>query len=216
MKTWEKELFKIMALEDKESMTELLKQFLHKYELPLPGENSSLDKAMWAASQFTQLSTSDRNLLKQVTEKLMKQEVVFQLADLTSKTRQATLLLWQEMLAALSWHQLVPAGAMRGAGMLSLGTYEQQLDDASIKLNLGWIANQSKIRLLLQAQDQKHTALPEVELKVQESASGMVFASKTNQDGTLVVPGLAVNPGKYQIEVAWKNKIAKTPYFEVL
>ncbi len=99
--------------------------------------------------------------------------------------------------------------------MVSLGTFQKQLADANIQLNLGWLVDQDHLRILLQARNSEQQALPDVELRVNEVKQGTVFSRKTNQDGAVVAPDVQVGPGQYQIQVIWMDEIAETPFFVI-
>ena len=140
---------------------------------------------------------------------------VLKLRDLVGAGRDAAVGTWQDMLATMSWQQMVPAGALRGVGsrMVSLGTFQQDLDGANLQVNLGWMVDQDQFRILLNAKDEKGAAIPDVELRVKEKDGDVIFTRKTNQDGTVVAPNVKVGPGYYQIEILVGDKVAQTPYF---
>lgn len=223
MKTPTDELKKILEGKDEGDIAEGVKQFFHKYgdNLPWPGEDNAFDRAMWTASQYVELSSKDEGILNRVTMRLLGESVdvvssaALKLRELVGNGREAAVTLWQDMLAAMSWQQMVPAGALRGVGtrMVSLGTFQQDLGDANIQMNLGWLVDQDQFRILLNAKDSKGIAVPDVELRVKESERGVVFSRKTNQDGAVVAPSVKVGPGQYQIEILVGDKVAQTPYF---
>lgn len=225
MSTLKKELAKILAIKDDSVCREAFERFClkHKDELPLPGEDTLFDKVVWAASQFMPISGKDEDLVKKVTARLLGEQAnviaqgAVKLKDLMGSAKEAAIAAWQDMLLGLHWQQMVPAGALRGVDtqMISLGTFQRQLSQANIKLNLGWIVDEDELRILLQAKDQKDEALSDVELRIKEADRGVVFSRKTNQDGTVVAPCVKVGPGKYQLEVEWGSEIAETPYFVI-
>lgn len=225
MTTLKQELAKILSMKDESACARAFETFCKKHagQLPLPGEDTMFDKAMWAASQYMSLSNKDEAIVKRVTQRLLGEEVdvvkaaALKLKDLVGATREAAISTWQEMLSAMAWQQMVPAGALRGVGaqIVSLGTFQKQLADANIQVNLGWLVDHDQLRILLQAKDQKNEALPEVELRIKESERGIVFSRRTNEDGTVVAPSVKVGPGQYQIEVVWNDQIAETPYFVI-
>lgn len=225
MTTVKQELAKILSMKDESACARAFEAFLKKRtgQLPLPGEDTMFDKAMWAASQYMSLSKKDEDIVGRVTRRMLGEEVdvvksaALKLKDLVGATREAAISTWQEMLSAMAWQQMVPAGALRGVGaqIVSLGTFQKQLADANIQVNLGWLVDQDQLRILLQAKDERNEALPEVELRIKEQERGVVFSRRTNQDGTVVAPSVKVGPGQYQIEVVWNNEIAETPYFVI-
>lgn len=223
MKTPTEELKKILEAKDENAIVEGVKTFFSKYgdNLPLPGEDSAFDRVMWAASEYIELSPKDENMLSRVTMKLlaahpdMATSTLLKLRDLVGSGREAAVSTWQDMLASMSWQQMVPAGALRGVGtrMVSLGSFQQDLGDTNVQVNLGWLVDQDQFRILLNAKDNTGDAIPDVELRVKESERGVVFTRKTNQDGTVVAPAVKVGPGCYQIEILVGDKVAQTPFF---
>lgn len=223
MKTPIDELNKILESRDDGAITEDLRNFFQRHgdSLPLPGEDTAFDRAMWAASEFIQLSDKDQSMLNRVTMSLLGEacdpvaSTVLKLRDLVGAGRDAAVSTWQDMLATMAWQQMVPAGALRGVGtrMISLGTFQQDMGGANIQVNLGWMVDQDQFRILLNAKDNKGEALSDVELRVKEQDRGVVFSRKTNQDGSVVAPGVKVGPGQYQIEILVGDKVAQTPYF---
>lgn len=220
-----KELAKILAIQDENACAEAFQQFCQKHagELPYPGQDTAFDKAMWAASQYVALSGSDEDIVRRATRTLLGEEVDLvkaaglRLRDLVGAGRQAAIATWQDMLGAMAWQQMVPAGALRGVGtqMVSLGTFGKQLGEANVQLNLGWLIDQDQLRILLQARDEKNEAIPEVELRLAEAERGVVFTRTTNEDGAVVAPSVQVGPGRYRIEVLWHDQVAETPYFVI-
>ncbi|HEY9778103.1 MAG TPA: hypothetical protein V6C81_30345 [Planktothrix sp.] len=225
MHTLNEKLAKVLEISDESQCAELFEKFCadHFDQLPLPGENKSFDKAMWAASQYMSLSKGDEAIVKRVTDKLIGEQpdvakvAVLKLRDLVGGTKEAAVSAWQEMLAAMSWQQMVPAGALRGVGtqLVSLGTFQRQVDNANIQVNLGWLVDKDQLRILLQAKDDSETAIPDVEMRITESERGVVFSRKTNQDGAVVAPSVQVGPGQYQIQVIFVDKIVETPFFRI-
>lgn len=225
MKSIQEELKKVLETKDEKACAKAFEQFCSRHEgsLPLPGENTLFDKAMWAASKSMSLSKKDEAIVNRVTSKLLGESAevvsaaVLKLKDLVGAGKDAAINTWQEMLAAMSWQQMVPAGALRGVGtqMISLGTFQKQLNDANIQVNLGWLVDKDQLRVLMQAKDGNEQALPEVELRVRERNQGVVFSRKTNQDGAVVAPAVQIGPGQYAIEIAWLNETAETPYFVI-
>ena len=147
MNTLNEKLAKVLSISDERECAELFEKFCaENFEsLPLPGENKMFDRAMWNASQFHTLSKKDQAIVKRVTGKLMGEgevakATVLKLKELVGSSKQAAIDTWQEMLAAMSWQQMVPAGAMRGVGaqLVGLGTFQKTIDDANIQINLGW------------------------------------------------------------------------------
>lgn len=225
MKTFKDELAKVLSIKDDESCAKAFQKFCraHGDRLPLPGEDPLFDKAMWKASEYMSLSKKDESIVKRVTTKMLGEHVdvvstaCLKLKDLIGSTRDAAIDTWQDMLAAMTWQQMVPAGALRGVGgqMVSLGTFQRQLADANIQLNLGWLVDQDNLRILLQAKDKEEQALPDVELRVREVKRGVVFSRKTNEDGAVVAPAVQIGPGQYQIQVVFMDQVAETPFFVV-
>lgn len=223
MKTPTDELKRILESNDDGAIAEGVKNFFqaHGDNLPLPGEDTAFDRAMWMASQYIQLSPQDEKILNRVTLKLLGEaadpvaSAALKLRDLIGAGRDTAVSTWQEMLGSMQWQQMVPAGALRGVGtrMVSLGTFQQDLSGASIQVNLGWMVDQDQFRILLNAKDVKGEALSDVELRVREQDKGIVFSKKTNQDGTVVAPQVKVGPGSYQIEILVGDKVAQTPFF---
>lgn len=218
-------LAKIADKGDELACAEAFAKFLgeNAEQMPLPGENKQFDKAMWAASQHMPLSAKDESILKRVTAKLLGEEVdvaqaaVLKLKDLVGSTKEAAIATWQDMLAAMSWQQMVPAGALRGVGtqLVSLGTFQRQIDNANIQVNLGWMVDKDQLRILVQAKDDTQTAIADVEMRINESERGVVFSRKTNQDGAVVAPSVPVGPGQYQIQVIFMDKVIETPFFKI-
>ncbi len=223
MKTPTEELKKILEGNDEVSIAQDVQKFFQRHgdNLPLPGEDTAFDRAMWNASQFVELSPTDEGILSRVTLRLLSEaadpvaSAVLKLRDLVGAGRDAAVGTWQDMLATMSWQQMVPAGALRGVGsrMVSLGTFHQDLDGANLQVNLGWMVDQDQFRILLNAKDEKGAAIPDVELRVKEKDGDVIFTRKTNQDGTVVAPNVKVGPGYYQIEILVGDKVAQTPYF---
>ncbi|HEY9786136.1 MAG TPA: carboxypeptidase-like regulatory domain-containing protein [Candidatus Obscuribacterales bacterium] len=225
-------LAKILSTSDERESVRLFEEFcLENFnELPLPGENSLFDKAVWAASKFMALSKKDEEILRRVTDRLLQeraqlvkpvsdaaQSCVLKLKDLVGATKESAIAAWQDMLAAMSWQQMVPAGALRGVGtqLVSLGTFQKQIDDATVQVNLGWLVDKDQLRVLLQAKDSMHNALPNVEVRITEAERGIVFSRKTNEDGSVVAPSVQVGPGQYQIQVIWLDTVVETPFFKI-
>lgn len=226
MTTLNDKLKQVLAIKDESEAARSFEKFCQEnfHDLPLPGENSMFDRAMWTASQFLSLSKSDEEVVKRVTNKLeskykeeAREEIVFHLKDLLGQARDTAIGTWQDMLGAMSWQQMVPAGATRGVGtqLVSLGTFEKQEGDVKIQVNLGWMVDQNNLRLLLQAKDASENAISDVEVRVTESDRGIVYSSKTNEDGAVVAPAVKITPGQYQIQVYWDDKVVETPFFRV-
>ncbi len=225
MKSLKQELDKVLSMKDEKACAEAFEKFcrVNAASLPLPGEDTQFDKAMWAASQFMSLSKKDESIVNKVTARMLGEQVdvvataVLKLKDLVGNTKEAAIATWQDMLAAMAWQQMVPAGAMRGVGTqsVSLGTFQKQLEDINVQVNLGWLVDQDQLRVLLQAKNAADEAIPEVELRINESDKGVVFSRKTNEDGTVVAPEVKVAPGKYQIQVLWNDVVAETPFFVI-
>jgi len=223
MKTPTEELKKILEGKDESAIAEDVRNFFQRHgeSLPLPGEDTALDRAMWAASEYVQLSDKDESILSRVTLRMLGEaadpvaSTVLKLRDLVGSGREAAVRTWQDMLATMAWQQMVPAGALRGVGtrMVSLGTFQQDLSGANIQVNLGWVVDQDQFRILLNAKDNKGDAMADVELRVKEQERGVVFSRKTNQDGSVVAPAVKVGPGSYQIEILVGDKSAQTPFF---
>jgi hypothetical protein len=223
MKTPIEELKRILEAKDEAAIVEGVTNFFHKHgdSLPLPGEDSAFDRVMWAASEYIQLSPTDESMLSRVTMKLlaahpdMATATMLKLRDLVGSGRETAVNTWQDMLSAMQWQQMVPAGALRGVGtrMVSLGSFQQDLGDTNVQVNLGWLVDQDQFRILLNAKGGTGEAVPDVELRVKESDRGVVFTRKTNQDGTVVAPTVKVGPGTYQIEILVGDKVAQTPFF---
>lgn len=225
MNTLKEELAKLMKGNDDAACAEAFEKFCAKYAdvLPLPGEDSQFDKAMWAASQFTKLSAADESILNRVTAKMLGEQTdtvgsaVLKLKDLIGQGKETAINTWQDMLAAMAWQQMVPAGALRGVGaqMVSLGTFQKEIADANIQVNIGWLVDQEHLRILLQAKDEQEQGLRNVELRINEVTRGVVFSRKTNEDGAVVAPNVHVGPGQYQIQVLFDDHVAETPFFVV-
>lgn len=225
MNTLKQKLATVLAISDERECAESFEKFCTENfnELPLPGEDNLFDKAMWAASKFTTLSKSDEAIVKRVTDKLIGQQVdvaketVLKLKDLVGATKEAAINTWQDMLAAMSWQQMVPAGALRGVGtqLVSLGTFQKQVEDANIQVNLGWLVDKDQLRILVQAKDDSDNAIKDVEMRITEAERGVVFSRKTNQDGSVVAPSVQVGPGQYQIQVIYIDKVVETPFFRI-
>ena len=224
MKTLKDELAKVLNAKDEASSADAFQKFCAKFagSLPLPGEDSQFDKAMWNATEFATLSAKDESILKRVTGKLLGDAdtvgaTVLKLKDLIGQGKEQAINTWQDMLAAMSWQQMVPAGALRGVGtqMVSLGTMQKQLADANIQVNIGWIVDKEDLRVLLQAKDGDEQAISNVELIIKETTRGVVFSRKTNEDGAVVAPNVHVGPGQYQIQIICGDHTAETPFFVV-
>lgn len=223
MKTLKDELAKVLGAKE-EAAADAFQKFCAKHggSMPLPGEDSQFDKLMWAASEYGNLSKKDEGILSRVTGKLLGEKdvvetTVLKLKDLVGQGKEAAINTWQDMLSAMSWQQMVPAGALRGVGtqMVSLGTFQKQLEDANIQVNVGWLVDKENLRILLQAKSADETGISNVELRIREQTRGIVFSRMTNEDGAVVAPSVHVGPGRYQIEVMRGEKVAETPYFEV-
>ncbi|HEY9755749.1 MAG TPA: carboxypeptidase-like regulatory domain-containing protein [Oculatellaceae cyanobacterium] len=222
--TLNRQLAKILAMKDESELAESFERFCidNAASMPLPGENPQFDKAMWTAAKFSKLSKSDASLLNKVTAKLLEKAeepspVVLKLKEMVGSTKQAAIDTWQDLLSAMSWQQLVPAGALRGVGtqMVSLGTIQRVVDDITIQVNLGWHVDQDQLRLLMQAKGKEQEAIEDVEIRVTELAGDVVFSRSTNEDGTVVAPSVSVKPGDYKIQVLWSDNVIETPFFRV-
>jgi hypothetical protein len=237
MTTLNEKLAKVMAIKDEAELVRSLEDLCrsHFEDLPLPGESKLFDQAMWNACQYTPLSKGDEAIVKRVTDRLVastvaekagdmvaaaakvKDTLVFELKDLIGAARETAVSAWQDMLAAGQWQQMVPAGATRGVGaqLVSLGTFERQVDHVRVQMNLGWLVDDNNLRLLLQAKDEEENAISDVEVRIMESERGMVFSRKTNEDGAMVAPSVKVGPGQYQIQVFFTDKVVETPFFRI-
>jgi hypothetical protein len=236
MKSIKDELAKVLQNKDEAELSAAFQNFCRRHagSLPLPGEDPSFDRAMWAAAEYMSLSKTDESIVDRVSGRLLKQvgtaaaastatagaavsESVIVLKELLGAGREAVIAAWQDMLAAMSWQQLVPAGAFRGVGtqMVSLGTLQSQLDEATVQVNIGYLVDKDQLRLLVQAKDAGQEGLANVELRIRECERGVVFSRKTNQDGAVVAPSVPMAPGKYQIEIAYRDEVTSTPYFVV-
>ncbi len=225
MTTLNDKLAKVLEINDERDCAIAFENFCRENfeELPLPGENTVFDRAMWNASEFLKLSKQDELIVKRVTARLMGEtsvataKVALKLKDLVGATRDAAINTWQDMLVGMQWRQMVPAGAMRGVGsqLVSLGTFEKEIDNTKIQVNLGWLVDKDQLRLLLQAKDVDDKALADVEVRINESERGTVFSRKTNEDGAVVAPAVKVGPGEYQIQVFWTDKVVETPFFRI-
>lgn len=225
MNTLKEELAKVLNMSDESAAADAFQKFVTKFagSLPLPGEDRQFDRLMWKASEFGSLSAKDNAIVKRVTGKMVGEEVqvvgaaVFRLKDLIGQGKEAAINTWQDMLGAMQWQQMVPAGALRGVGtqIVSLGTFQKQLAEANIQVNIGWLVDKEHLRILLQAKDANEEAITNVELRIKESTRGVVFSRTTNEDGAVVAPNVHVGPGNYQIEVICGELTAETPYFVV-
>ncbi len=178
MKTPTEELKKILECKDEGAIADGIMDFFQRHcdSLPLPGEDTALDRAMWAASEYIQLASRDESILSQVTLRLLGEaadpvaSTVLNLRDLVGTGRDSAIRAWQDMLAAMAWQQMVPAGALRGAGtrMVSLGAFQQDMDGTNIQVSLGWMVDHDQFRILLNAKNNKGEAIPDVELRVKE------------------------------------------------
>jgi hypothetical protein len=224
--TLNQQLAQVLANGDEAECAKSFESFLrdNASDMPNPGENKQLDKALWTASKFSKLSKSDDSILSRVASRMLEQlaatetnSAVLQLKELVGSTRQAAIDTWQDLLAAMSWQQMVPAGAMRGAStqMVSLGTIQRVVDDVTIQVNLGWHVDQDHLRLLMQAKGKEQEAMKDVEIRVTESEAGVVFSRSTNEDGAVVAPNVAIKPGQYKIQVLWSDNVIETPFFRV-
>lgn len=219
------QLAKVLSISDEAECAKSFEKFCTDNfdRLPLPGENKMFDQAMWTASKFMPLSSADEALVKRVTGRMLKDEpnvatvTALKLKDLVGGTKEAAIAAWQEMLAAMSWQQMVPAGALRGVGtqMVSLGTFQRDIDGANIQVNLGWLVDKDQLRILLQAKDAEDNAIADVEMRINESERGVVFSRKTNEDGSVVAPSVQVAPGQYQIQIVFMDKVVETPFFRI-
>src|SRR3984885_1470066 len=225
MNTLNEKLAKILSIGNEEECAKSFQAFCneHSRELPLPGENKQFDKAMWAASKYMSLSRKDESILDRVTAKLRGEkavdvkQVVLNLRDLVGSSKQAAIDTWQDMLATMSWQQMVPAGAMRGVGtqLVSLGTFQKNVDDVNIQVNLGWHVDKDQLRVLAQAKGSDQEAMSNVEVRITEAEGDVVFSRKTNEDGSVVAPSVPVKPGQYKIQVLWLDSMIETPFFRV-
>lgn len=225
MTTLNDKLTTVMNIEDERECALAFESFCRdNFEhLPLPGENSLFDKAMWVASEFTRLSAADELIVKRVTEAMIgetvtaTQKAVLKLKDLVGATRDSAITAWQDMLYGMQWNAMVPAGATRGVGsqLVSLGTFEKEVENTKIQVNLGWLVDKDQLRLLLQAKDDDENAMEDVEVRITETDRGVVFSRKTNKDGAVVAPAVQVGPGEYQIQVYWLDKVVETPFFRI-
>ena len=195
MNTLNEKLARILANSNEEVVAKSFAAFCkeHANELPMPGENKQFDKAMWTASQFTKLSRRDEDMVARVTAKLAMtamtpvnlvaksmHDTVLNLQDLVGSAKQGAIDTWQDMLSAMSWQQMVPAGAMRGVGaqMVTLGTFQTQVADASVQFNLGWHVGKDELRLLVQAKDPAAQALSDVEVRVTSIDGTTAFSAR--------------------------------------
>ncbi len=225
MNTLNDKLAKVLSIKDEAECARSFEKFCQENFdiLPLPGENPQFDRAMWNASNFMTLSKGDEAIVKRVTTRLAGEEAVatkpavLALKELVGATKEAAITTWQDMLAAMQWQQMVPAGAMRGVGaqLVSLGTFEKIVDEATIQVNLGWLVDKDQLRVLMQAKDGEQNAMADVEVRVTETERGVVFSRKSNQDGSVVAPSVQVGPGQYQIQVIWLDNVVETPFFRI-
>lgn len=225
MKTLNEELAKITAEADEAKAANLFEKFCQKYGdmLPLPGQDAGFDMAMWQASEHVRLGKNDQSIVDKIKERLLagvaepQKAFVLSLKELVGAGKQAAIDAWQETLAAMSWQQLAPAGAMRGVGtqLVSLGTFGKEVGGANVQVNIGWLVDQDNLRLLVQAKDAADGALSDVELRVCEHTRGVVFSRKTNQDGAVVAPSVPVGPGLYHLQIVYAGQTAETPVFAV-
>jgi len=222
--TLNQQLAQVLAKSDEAECAKSFEVFCQEQasKMPLPGENKDFDKAMWTASQYMSLSKGDERLLNRLTTKLLDQiaepgEVEIKLRDLIGSTKQAALQTWQELLASMSWQQMVPAVAMRGTStqMVSLGTVQRVVDDMTIQVNMGWHVEQEHLRLLVQTKGKEQAAVQDVEIRVTESQGDVVFSRRTNEDGTVVAPNVVIKSGQYKIQVLWLDNVIETPFFRV-
>src|SRR5277367_6742783 len=115
MKNAKQKLAKILSTKDERDCAKSFEKFCaeHSAELPLPGENKKFDKAMWAASANMALSKGDEAILNRVTARMLGEQVevakaaVLKLKDLVGNTKEAAINAWQDMLASMSWQQMV-------------------------------------------------------------------------------------------------------------
>lgn len=222
--TLNNQLAQILAADDEAVCAKSFESFCrdNAADMPLPGANKNFDKAMWTASKFSKISKSDDTLLNRITAKMLTQfaepsAVELKLRDLVGSTKQIAIDTWQDLLAGMAWQQMVPAGAMRGVStqMVSLGTIQRVVDDVTIQVNLGWHVDQDHLRLLMQAKGKEQEAMQDVEIRVTESEGDVVFSRRTNEDGSVVAPNVAVKPGQYKIQVLWSDNVIETPFFRV-
>ena len=222
--TLNQKLAKILTIKDESELAESFEKFCldNASSMPLPGENAQFDKAMWTAAKFSKLSKSDESILSRVTGKLLEKSeepsvAVLKLKEMVGATKQAAIDTWQDLLSAMSWQQLVPAGALRGVGtqMVSLGTIQRVVDDVTIQVNLGWHVDQDQLRVLMQAKGKEQEAVQDVEIRITELAGDVVFSRNTNEDGSVVAPSVPVKPGDYKIQVLWCDNVIETPFFRV-
>ena len=225
MNTLNEKLEKVLSIGDEAKCAESFEKFCAENfnDLPLPGENTKFDGAMWAASHSALYLQFDEAIIKRVTDKLLGEQVdvakvaVVKLRDLVGSTKEAAINTWQDLLAAMAWQQMVPAGALRGVGaqLVGLGTFQKQIDEANVQINLGWHVDTDQLRILLQAKDKEENALANVEMRINEVDRGVVFTRTTNEDGSVVAPSVKVGPGQYQIQVFFADKVVETPFFKI-
>jgi hypothetical protein len=210
------ELKRLLESGDNEGLLALLTR--SEASLPLPGQDQLLDRAMWQASQFVELSAQDKASCQKVSQRLLSGfEQAISLKELAGQGKQAALSLWQDMLGALSWQALQPVEMLRSGGtqMLSLGTIEGSCADAKVQLNLGFNTANNNLKLLVLAKDESNAAVPGVECSLLNLDQGVVFLKQTNEDGSIVAPQIALSPGNYQIELSFSGSTVITPVFSV-
>ncbi|MBX9666019.1 MAG: hypothetical protein K2X93_00315 [Candidatus Obscuribacterales bacterium] len=218
-------LDKVMMIEDERECSLAFERFCRENfdYLPLPGENTQFDRAMWNASKLMKLSSRDEAIVARVTERMIgdtataTSKAVLKVKDLVGTTRDAAIATWQDLLLGMQWRPMVPAGATRGLGsqLVSLGSFEKETADTKIQVNLGWLVDKDQLRLLLNAKDTADNGMPDVEVRILESERGVVFTRTTNLDGAVVAPQISVGPGEYQIQVLWLDKVIETPFFKI-
>jgi hypothetical protein len=226
MKTWKEELAKVLKGKSDSACAEAFAKFCGKHaeSLPLPGQDKEFDQAMWAASEHSKLSGSDERILKRVTAKLLGEKSVapvaaaaLKLKDLIGSGKEAAIATWQDMLSAMAWQQMVPAGALRGVGtqMISLGTFQQDVGEVSVQVNIGWMVDKDDLRVLVQAKDRKDVGCTDVELRINELQRGIIYSRTTNEDGAVVASNVHVGPGQYKVQIVRGDSVVETPYFIV-
>src|SRR5688572_1941049 len=99
MKSLKDELAKVLKGKDESAVAEALAKFCKKHadELPLPGQDSQFDMAMWQASEHQNLSKKDETILARVTGKLLGQETQassLKLKDLVGAGKEAAIAAW--------------------------------------------------------------------------------------------------------------------------
>lgn len=219
-----KQLEKISQINDQERCADALADFFKANceLLPPPGKSHEFDLAMWQASEYMSLSTSEQDAVSRVTSKLLAKKEDAEVIDfrkLTSQAMKEILGQWEKLVGEFSWNPspalAFATRAVSAHPTISLGTYKSNLADIDLQINLGWIVDKSQLKVIMQALGSDSQAVSNVEFMVRDQDNVIVYSRKTNDDGAVVAPEIKLPSGQYQIEISFEQQVLKMPKFQI-